>query len=112
MRFNVFAIFSILATATLAATTNPTYIVVLQTGAVLTKIQAILKLVPDVAAPGPTQQWSANGFTGFTVQLGPGEVKLLQASPDVSLTQSQDAALIITFMASRLLFLISIGCLR
>jgi hypothetical protein len=84
MKFNAFALFSVFVPAALAASALQTYIVVLQPGAVSTKIDAILKLVPGVAAPGAAQQWSANGFTGFTALLAPGQVKVLQASADVS----------------------------
>jgi hypothetical protein len=84
MKFNVVAIFSVFASAVLAATNQPSYIVVLQADALLTTVEAILKLVPGVVAPGPTQKWSAKGFTGFTAQLTPEQVKILQASPNVS----------------------------
>lgn len=58
MKLDIFAVFSTLVTAVFAQGAKQTYIIGLQKGTVLsTAIEALLKLVSGVAAPGPAQQW-------------------------------------------------------
>lgn len=84
MKFNIFAVFSTLVTAAVAQGAKQTYIIGLQKGTVLSiAIEALLKLVSGVAAPGPAQQWSAGDMIGFTAILSPGQAKVLQDSPSV-----------------------------
>lgn len=88
MKFDIFAILSVIVTLVMAQGAKQTYIIGLQKGAVVDSlsqtIEALLKLVLGVAAPGPAQQWMAGDFSGFTADLAPGEVKVLQASALVS----------------------------
>lgn len=85
MKFDIFAVLSILATAVFAQGAKQTYIIGLQKETILsTAITALLKLVSDVSPPGAAQQWSAGDLIGFTALLSPGQAKILQASPYVS----------------------------